>query len=99
MLSSAYLCVRFQGPSDHTRLLHTGLDAGLLPDEAEETDSHLHLRPTQRVPRGAAMPSHRGRHQAQGAAAHLPELTPVPGVWDRAARSQPEVRGKVQHHA
>lgn len=85
------MCI-FQGPSDHTRLLHTGLAAGLLPYEAEATDSHLHLRPAQRVPGWTTVPSHRGRHQAQGAAAHLPELPPVPGVWDRTACSQPKVR-------
>lgn len=93
MLNS--VVILFQGPSDHTRLLHTGLAAGLLPDEAEETDAHLHLRPTQRVPGGTTVPSHRGRHQAQGAAAHLPELTSVAGVWDCAARSQPKVRRRL----
>lgn len=85
-------CVYSQGPSDHARLLHARLAAGLLPYEAEETDSHLHLQPTQRVRGGATMPPHRGRHQAQGAAAHLPELTAVSGVWDRAARPQSQVR-------
>lgn len=85
------------GPSDHTRLLHTSLAAGLLSNEAEETDSHLHLRPTQRVPGGTTMPPHRGCHQAQGAAAHLPELTPVPGIWDSTACSQPEVRCSSTH--
>ena len=88
-LSSAYLY--FQGASDDTRLLHAGVAAGLLPDEAEEADPHLHLQPTQRVPGGPTMPPYRRRHQAQGDAAHLPELAPVHADRDRAACSQPEV--------
>lgn len=68
-----------QGPSDHTRLLHASLAAGLVPHEAEETDTNLHHQPTQRVPGGAAKRSYRQRHQAQSAAAHLPELPPGAG--------------------
>lgn len=66
-----------QGSSNHAGLLHAGLAARLLPDEAAATDAHLHLWPPQGVPGGAAVPPHRGRHQAQGAAARLPGLRPV----------------------
>lgn len=97
LLSSA--CLYSQGSSDDPRLLHAGLAAGLLPDEAEEADSHLHLQPTQRVPGGPTIPSHRRRHQAQGDAAHLPELAPVHADRDRAACSQPEVtRRRIMQH-
>lgn len=66
-----------QGSSDHAGLLHAGLAARLLPDEAAAADAHLHLWPPQGVPGGAAVSPHRGRHQAQGAAARLPGLRPV----------------------
>lgn len=92
------MCV-FQGPSNNARLLHARLDAGFLPDEAEKTNAHLHLQPAQRVPGGTARLSHRVCNQAQSAAAHLPELGPVPGVRDPASRPQPKVtrRRKTQH--
>lgn len=75
-----------QGASYYARLLHPSLVAGLVPDEAEEADSHLHLRPTQRVPGGAAAEAHRGSHRAQDAAAHPPEHR------GRAARPRTQMR-------
>lgn len=74
------------GPTNHTRLLHTRLAAGLVPHEAPQADAYLHLRPAQRVPGGATVPSLRGRHQAQGVAAHLPKLA--------AAAACRQVRGR-----
>lgn len=81
----------FQGSSNHTGLLHPGLAAGLIPDEAPEADAHLHLQPTQGVPGGAAELSHGERHQAQGAAAHLPGLATQPSIWHCATPTQPQV--------
>lgn len=81
----------FQGPRGDQGLLRPSLASRLLPDEAQASDSHLHLQPAQGVPGGATIPPLGGRHQAQGAAAHLPELPTVPGGWLCSSSSQPQV--------
>lgn len=81
----------FQGPRGDQGLLRPSLASRLLPDEAQASDSRLHLQPAQGVPGGATIPPLGGRHQAQGAAAHLPELATVPGGWLCASISQPQM--------